>query len=908
MSEPLRVLFVDPASEGSDLLVAALLAGGFEPEIGRVASAVAFSEAVAKGAWDVILSDVDVLGFGAPPALMILRDSAIDIPLIVVSDAATEDGVVDMMRAGACDYVRRQNLARLAPAVARALADARLRHERRRTDDAARPGVFAEALQVSEERFRLLVETIPHMVWMAGPDGSVDFLNQRGASVLGIQPDLAFGWEWLSLLHPDDRQRSRLGWEQAVRDERPYSNEYRIRIADGTHRWYLAQAVPLRDADGRITRWIGTWTDVDGRRRAEDRRVHDAALLAQVRDSVIVTDLEGRVTYWNRGATELFGWSAAEMLGQPLATRFPESARDGVIALLKEIVAGGDWSGEFQDYRKDGSRVWIDVRVTTITDAAGATIGVMGVSHDISARKAAEGAMRASEERFRQIAESIHEVFWLTDYDYGPIVYVSPAYEEIWGRTRESLYASPLQWMEAVHEGDRARVSAAYAARAHAGTYDEEYRVVRPDGTIRWVHDRGFPVREDNHPEGRIAGVAEDITERLQLEGQLRQAQKMEAVGQLAGGVAHDFNNLLTVINGYSELLLEALPVSDHQARELVAEIMRAGERSVALTGQLLALSRKQVLAPTVLDVSDVVRGAEKLLRRVIGEDVHLRSVLPAGLGCVVADAGQLEQVLLNLALNARDAMPVGGNLTIETCDVDDLPRDRHRHPGLAPGRYVALEITDSGTGMSEDVKRHLFEPFFTTKDPGKGTGLGLAVVHGFVKQSGGHIEVESEIGRGTTFRIYLPRTDDPAQTGHQAGRPGGALPVGNETILLVEDDDAVRALSKRVLDRCGYRVLESSRGDAAMRLVGSHAGGIDLLMTDVVMPGGGGRLVAEQVQAAYPDTKVLYVSGYPDDALLRNGVLRGDVNFLQKPFTSMALAVAVRGVLDRPIRQPGAA
>jgi PAS domain S-box-containing protein len=1018
LSQPLRVLLVEAASGGSDLLVAALRAGGFEPVIGRADSAGTFSEAVSGSAWDVILSDIAVPGFGAAPALAILRDTAIDIPLIVVSDIATEDRIVDMMRAGACDYVRKQNLTRLPPAVMRELTDGVVRREQRRADDAARrladivqsssdpiisetldgvvtswnesaellygwntaesvgrnisflvpadrvaelesvmarirDGVrvypfetirlhkdgrridveatispirdrrgalvgiskaardigekkraeaasrqFAEALQTSEDRFRLLVETIPHMVWMAGPDGTTDFVNERAAAVLGDAPDAIHGSQWLNLLHPDDRTRSLLRWEQAVRDEGPYSNEYRIRVADGTYRWYLTQAIALRGADGLVARWVGTWTDIDDRRRAEDRRVHDAALLAQVRDSVIVTDVEGNVTYWNRGATELFGWAAAEMLGHPLALRFPESVRDGIITLSKGILAGADWSGEFEDYRKDGSRVWIDARVTSISDAAGIPIGVMGVSHDISGRKAAESALRESEQRFRQIAESISEVFWLNDFD-GRLAYVSPAYEEIWGRTCESFYASPTQWMEAIHEDDRERVSLAFTTRA--GTYDEQYRIVRPDGAIRWIRDRGFPVRAEGDRAGRIAGVAEDITERLQLEAQLRQAQKMEAVGQLAGGVAHDFNNLLTVITGYSELLLDILPVSDDPARQHVAEIMRAGERSAALTGQLLALSRKQVLAPTVLDLNEVVRGAEKLLRRVIGEDVLLRSALPAGLGCVVADAGQLEQVLLNLALNARDAMPLGGTLVIETLDVEDHPRDTLRHPGLPPGRYVALEITDSGTGMSADVTHHLFEPFFTTKDPGKGTGLGLAVVHGFVKQSGGHIGVESEVGRGTTFRIYLPRAADPerpAAASLQEEAPLG----GGETILVVEDDDAVRLLSKRTLERFGYRVLESSRGDAALQLAGSYAGPIDLLVTDVVMPGGGGRVVAEQLRAAYPAMSVLYSSGYTDEALLRNGVLRADVNFLQKPFTPAALATTVRAVLDRAI------
>ena len=642
----------------------------------------------------------------------------------------------------------------------------------------------ADALKVSEDRYRLLIDTIPHMVWMATAGGVTDFLNQRGAERLGVPLEAAYGWNWLELLHPADVDRTRRQWDAAVRTEASYVSEYRMRHADGTYRWYLAQAVPLRRPDGAVEAWVGTWTDIDARKQADE-------------------------------------------------------------------------------------------------------------------------ALRASEERFRQIAESISEVFWLASADKHEMVYVSSAYETIWGRSREGLYASPSQWLEAIHTDDRERVATAELTKQAVSGYDEEYRIVRPDGSVRWIRDRAFPVRDSGERVVRFAGVAEDITERRQLEAQLRQSQKMEAVGQLAGGLAHDFNNLLTIITGYSELLLDTLPPGD-PSREFVDEIMTAADRSAALTRQLLAFSRKQVLAPAILDINEVVRDTEKMLRRVIGEDVELRAALQPHLGYVKADPGQLEQALLNLVVNARDAMPQGGTLTIETKNLalDDTPAATE-----AGARHacVMLSVSDSGSGMTDEVQRHVFEPFFTTKPPGKGTGLGLAVVHGFVQQSGGHVEISSALGMGTSVRIYLPRTDLPGGTGAAPADSAGALPRGTETILLVEDEEGVRTLARIVLQRCGYVVLEASRGDEALRIAAAQQTPIDLLVTDVVMPGGGGRPLAEQLCLSYPELKVLYVSGYTDDAVVRHGILHEQVNFLQKPFNPMALARKIRSVLSSTKASPGA-
>lgn len=400
--------------------------------------------------------------------------------------------------------------------------------------------------------------------------------------------------------------------------------------------------------------------------------------------------------------------------------------------------------------------------------------------------------------------------------------------------------------------------------------------------------------------DGRITGFAliyRDLTHAKKLEEQVWQAQKLEAIGTLAGGVAHDFNNLLTVINGYSELILHSIRPEDPM-HALVAEIKRAGERSAALTRQLLAFSRKQVVVPCALNLNAVVTDMQKMLARIIGEDIALVTVLAPDLGVVEADPGQVEQVLVNLAVNSRDAMERGGKLTIETENVTLDPGYTAAHVNVRPGRYVRLAVSDTGCGMSAEVRSHIYEPFFTTKATGKGTGLGLSVVHGIVKQSGGHIEVYSEPGLGTTFKVYFPRTDPQAPFASVSNEPA-ELPRGSETVLLVEDDAVVRGLGARILRECGYRVLEAADAEEAVRIASKFGEPISLLLTDVVMPGTGGRQLAERLAPVRPEMQILYLSGYTDDAVVRHGILHDEVNFLQKPFSPAALAHKVREILD---------
>jgi signal transduction histidine kinase/CheY-like chemotaxis protein len=418
----------------------------------------------------------------------------------------------------------------------------------------------------------------------------------------------------------------------------------------------------------------------------------------------------------------------------------------------------------------------------------------------------------------------------------------------------------------------------------------------RKDGRPITVRLSGNPFKDENGQTLGFEMIAEDVSERRALEEQLRQSQKMEAIGRLAGGIAHDFNNLLTVIKGYSELMLDELDSADPLGTE-VDEIKKAADRAASLTRQLLAFSRQQVLAPKVLDLNSVVGNMDKLLRRLLGEDIDLFTVLEPGLGRVKADPGQVEQVIMNLAVNARDAMPQGGKLTIETSSVDLDENYARDHVSVKPGSYVMIAVSDTGMGMTEKVKSRIFEPFFTTKEIGKGTGLGLSTVYGIIKQSGGYIWVYSELGIGSTFKVYLPAIDAPAEI--PCGSSQQPVRRGSETVLLVEDEDGVRALMRQVLHKHGYNVLEARHGGEALLTCERHSGKIDLLLTDVVLEQMSGRELAERLLKVRPEMKVLYVSGYADDAIVHHGVLNAGTAFLQKPFTTEALARKIRYVLD---------
>jgi PAS domain S-box-containing protein len=512
---------------------------------------------------------------------------------------------------------------------------------------------------------------------------------------------------------------------------------------------------------------------------------------------------------------------------------------------------------------------------------------------EIAERKRTEEALRLRDRAIQAVNQGI----LISDASLPdiPIVFASAGFERMTGyRAEEVLGKNALFLRGRSTDVDTvAEVAAALAAGVGCSVEILNYR---KDGSAFWNQLTIAPVLGPADELTHFVAVFNDVTQRRKLEEQYRQAQKMEAVGQLAGGVAHDFNNLLTVINGYSELVRRGLPAGD-PLRDLLTEIHRAGERAGMLTRHLLAFSRRQVLELRVLNLNAVVSDIEKMLRRLIGEDIVFVTQLDPDLAQVKVDPGQMEQVLLNLAVNARDAMPTGGSLTIETQMVSLDESYCQGVADLTPGDYVLLAVSDTGCGMSPAIQARIFEPFFTTKEMGKGTGLGLATVHGIIKQSRGHVAVYSEVGHGTTFKVYLPAVSAPAT--RLRTEAWAALASGTETLLIVEDEAAVRALAIHILRGCGYRVLAAANGKEALRLAEQEPGPIHLLISDVVMPHLGGRELAQQFTALRPGTRVLFLSGYTDDAVIRHGVLEAECAFLQKPFTPSSLAQKVRSVLD---------
>jgi PAS domain S-box-containing protein len=512
-------------------------------------------------------------------------------------------------------------------------------------------------------------------------------------------------------------------------------------------------------------------------------------------------------------------------------------------------------------------------------------------------RKRAEQALLESEGHFRKLFEQSIDAIFI--HQSSRIIDVNNRACEMLGYSKNHLLTMAIEDLHPEEDRPESRRKVDTAHRVESILFETQF--TKADGTMVDVEVNS---RIIDHERKIIQGIARDITERKQaeetnkkLQTQLQQSQKLESIGRLAGGVAHDFNNILTVIIGNAELLSISLG-KDNPLQGRVEEISKGGERAASLTRQLLAFSRRQMLQPQVLDLNSVIPNMDKMLRRLIGEDIDLETVLAPDLGSVEADPGQIEQVIMNLAVNARDAMPTGGKLTIETANVDLDKTYASKHIAVKPGPYVMMAISDTGTGMDEETRSNIFEPFFTTKEKGKGTGLGLSTVYGIVKQSGGNIWVYSEPEKGTTLKIYLPRVEKIAETAEKVKATAESL-TGSETIMVAEDDKMVRDMARSILQQYGYSVLDAEDGESAIRLSEKYEGDVHLMLTDVVMPGMSGRVLAERLAGKRPKMKVLYMSGYTDNAIVHHGVLGKDMNFLQKPFTVEALVKKVREVLD---------
>jgi PAS domain S-box-containing protein len=927
MPAPTRILLIEDDPQDAELAEREIRRVDVSCTFLRVETREGMVAALQDFVPDIILTDHSLPTFAARDALELGQQLAPDTPIIVVTGRLGDEPAVQYLQAGAVDYVVKDHLHRLGPAVLRALdlkrsreAQTRARQLQAATYRIAQVAIGATRLEellptihqiVSElmpaKNFYIALYdeatdlvTFPYFVDEVDPPpaprhpggGITEYVLRTGRPLLvkpESQPDLDYlgavesvgtaSVDWLGVpLKQGDRTIGVLAVQT-----------YTAGVRYEEHHKEMLQFVSTQ-VEAAIER-----TRAEQALRASEARLK--AVLHSALDAHVAMDDAGRVTSWNQQAESMFGWAEREVLGQRLADIIvPLPHREAHAAGLRRFLATGEGPIlnqriELNALRRDGTEFPVELAVAPVR--VGSSWLFSAFVRDITARRAADEALRVSEQKFGSAFQAHPSPMAIATLADARWVDVNESLLRLFGMNRaETVGRSGYEL--GIWRRDELRVQMLAQLRAGAVFRDVEVEWLTRPGEVRSGLLSAEVIAFAGEPHFLLH--FQDITERKQLEVQLRQAQKMEAIGRLAGGVAHDFNNVLTAIFGYVDILREELPADSTAQRDL-AEVRKASERAASLTKQLLAFSRQQVLEPMVLEPTALIEDFEKMLHRLIGEDVELRLSLARDTGNVLADPGQLQQVLMNLAVNARDAMPTGGKLILETANAELSEQYAELHQPVVPGRYVMLAVSDTGTGMTPETRARIFEPFFTTKEKGKGTGLGLSTVYGIVKQSGGYVWVYSELGRGTTFKIYLPRVDAAPDTLLPAREP--VTVAGTETILLAEDDAVLRPLAKGLLEKLGYTVIDAENAAAALEAARQHAGPIHLLVADVVMPGASGRELARELEKSRPDTKVLYVSGYTDDAIVHHGMLEPGLNFLQKPFTPASLARKVREVLD---------
>lgn len=877
---PLQVLIIEDSEDDVLLLIRALERGGYDPVFERVETAGAMQNALQEKPWEVILCDYQLPKFNGLAALSLLKESGIDIPFIIVSGAIGEETAVECMRLGAHDYIMKDNLQRLASAIERELQAAESRRRRKRTE---------EELAQTLKEWQTTFDATNDAIWILDQDQRVSRSNKTAERFF----DRPFG-----------EMIGQHCWKIVHNTEQPIPECPLLRVRKSLHRetmelpvgerWFQVVVDPILDAAGRYSGAVHILSDITERKYAEDalRETEERYRTAIDHSNDGVAMVEGTtLIFVNPKFARIFGYSSpGEIIGQPFLITIHPDDRKRVLEInnLRQQGESVPYRYECKGLRKDGSLVYLEVSAARTTYRQ--KIVSLAYLRDVTERKLAE----AERERFLMAIEQTGEMIVITD-PQGAIQYVNPAVETVTGYSRlEILGQNPRFLKSGKQDGDfyRDLWETISSGRAWKGRMVNK----RKDGKFFSEEATISPVKDEAGRIVNYVAVKRDISEHLQLTDQFQQAQKMESIGRLAGGVAHDFNNHLTVIIGNAQLALKDLDQGS-PLWEMITEIHQAGSKAALLTRKLLAFSRKQVLHSGVVNLNEVVSETEKMLGRLIGEDIELKTVLAPDLGNVEVDAGQMEQVIINLAVNARDAMPRGGRLTIATDNTELDQEEASSHFPVTPGTYVRLSLSDTGEGMSPEVQTHIFEPFYTTKIEGKGTGLGLFTVYGIVKQSRGYIRVDSAVGQGTAVQIYLPRITTEVDKGNEKKRTRG-LAGGSETILVVDDDEPLLNLAVKALTRYGYKVLKARDGQEALAMVQEFTGPVHLLLTDMVMPGMNGKELAERLGGLLPGIKVLFMSGYMDEPganlfLLDNGFI-----FIQKPFTVEDLARKVGGVL----------
>ena len=893
MGTLLRVLIVEDSEEDTLLIVRELKRGGFDPIHERVETAESMKAALSTKTWDLILADYAMPHFSGLEALKLSKENGLDLPFIIVSGSIGEDVAVEAMKSGAHDYLMKNNLTRLIPAIEQELREAEVRRKLKHSE---------KALQEAEKRYRQVVENATEIIYAVDEKGNFTYGNPAGLKVTGYSLEELRKLNFADLVLPGHRER--------VMDI--YSNQFRQRIPAtyvefpffnkaGKIIWF-GQNTTLVIEDGKVVGFHIIARDITERKRAEEALQESEEkyrLLVENANEAIFVIQDGMLQFFNIKNIELIGYSREELTSTPFINFVHPDDREVTLGRYLKRIKGEELPGVnvFRVIDKTGNIKWAELNSVLIS--WGGRPATLNFLNDITERKQAEEQLS---KLFRAVEQSPTTVM-ITDTDAN-IEYVNPKFTQLTGYTLEDVIGKNPRILKS-GETPPEEYKRLWETITSGREWRGEFHNKKKNGEF---YLESASISSIKNPEGLIShfvAVKEDITERKRaeeerttLQEQLRQSQKMEAIGRLAGGVAHDFNNILTVIKGYSQFSLAEIKEED-PLRENIEEIKKSADRAADLTRQLLAFSRRQIMEVKILDLNTLLQNLDKMLRRIIGEDIELVTLLREDLGRVKADPGQIEQVVMNLAVNAKDAMSKGGKLIIETANVELDKAYAQAHVAVKPGPYVMIAVSDTGTGMAPEVRDRVFEPFFTTKGKGKGTGLGLSTVYGIVKQSGGNIWVYSEPGQGTTLKIYLPRVDEPAEK-LEAQVIGEEFPRGSETILIVEDDKEVRKLAVGILKRQGYTVLDGSYGDEAFNVCRQHKGPIRLLVTDVVMPGMDGRALSQCLSQLHPEMKVLYMSGYTDDAIIHHGVMDKGMNFIQKPFTVNGLTKKVREVLDK--------
>jgi PAS domain S-box-containing protein len=756
-------------------------------------------------------------------------------------------------------------------------------------------------LSVADDVFRLFAQHTRDVFWVTDPSGEkVHYVSPAYEEVFGRSRESLYRdmMSWLLAIHVDDRERILLEVSNGIANGQAREIEYRIVRPDGTIRCMLDRAFPVRNAQGEVEALVGVAEDITQRKKAESLHLENEARL-----NALVGSIDEIVLEFDRGGTFLNIWAEnenllirprGELLGKRIVDVFPEGESRRFGETFKRVLTTG--AAEEIEYRLDvpSGRRWFLARVNRIASSDGSRNTICVLVRDITARKSAEENLKISEEKFSKAFRASPDAISLCTLAEGRFIEVNDSFLQLTGYAKEEVTGrTGLDLGMWIVPKEREQYVA--LLKRNGQVRDLELRLTMKSGAVRTILASAHTTELGQ--TACVINILRDITERKALEEQLRQAQKMEAVGRLAGGVAHDFNNLLVGILGYSDLLNKKL-ADDSPLKRMAGEISAAALRARDLTSRLLALSRRQVLQLKVLDFNAVVRQAGRLLEPSIGEDIRIELRLDSKLGSVKADAAQLEQVVLNLALNARDAMPHGGALSLETCNALVDAALARQNPGLIPGSYVRLRVTDTGRGILPNDMPRIFEPFFTTKESGDGSGLGLSTVYGIVKQSGGCVTVSSAPGHGSVFEVYLPRVNETPETAIPAGKPG-LRRGGTETILLVEDEPIVRSLTRELLEEAGYRIFFASDGTEAMQQAVAIDEPIHLVITDVVMPEMSGPELASRLRKLRPETRVLYMSGYTDDEILCRKGLPENSAFIQKPFTPEQFSRKVRETLD---------